>query len=103
MFKALLVAAGLAALIAVLAACGSGLDSCEGLEGWVKDLSEDNPYQTGGSHIIKLYEIAEVSKTETRVDCTARAKLSNGGSVYISYYGLTDSDGDQRFGFSILR
>ncbi len=93
--------AGVLALVGILG-CG-GLIGCGGLEGWVKDLSEENPYYTGGSPVHKVYEGREVSRTETRVDCEGRAKLKDGRSLYISYHSYIDSDGETRIGFNVLR
>lgn len=81
MCRALVLAAAL--VLVALVGCSS-LDSCDGLEGWVKDLSEENPWQTGGSEIIAIYEKTEVSRTDNRVDCTGRAKLRDGRSLYIT-------------------
>ena len=88
------------ALLVALAGCGDSLNTCEGLESWVKDLSAESE---GWQPIHKIHEIEEESRTETRVDCTGRAKLQDGSSIYISFYNLIDSDGDYRYGFGVLR
>ena len=88
-------------LLFLAVACGGGsLNTCEGLESWVKDLSEESE---GWQPIFKIYEIEELSRTETRVDCTGRAKLQDGSNIHISFYNLIDSDGDYRYGFGVLR
>ena len=89
------------ALVLILG-CGGGLIGCGGLEGHIKDLAEDNIYELGAP-ILRIYEVTEVSRTETRVECTGRAKLRNGNSLYISYYSYVDRDGDSFIGFEVLR
>lgn len=77
-----------------MVSCG-GLMSCETTEYGVRDLSEENPFLTGGSPIVDVLDIEEISKTEKRVDCRGRAKLKDGRSVHIVFGTHIDEDGTE--------
>lgn len=70
--------------LVLMVSCG-GLMSCETTEYGVRDLSEENVFLTGGSPIVDVLDIEEVSKTETRVECRGRAKLKDGRTVHITF------------------
>ena len=74
------------------------IQDCEKLGPRIIDLSEKNENPFAG-RILKLYEIAEVSRTETRLDCQATAKWSKGGDNAIRYHVEVDADGDAFIGY----
>ena len=88
-----LVILGILSLL-LMVSCG-GLMSCETTEYGVRDLSEENPFLTGGSPIVDVLDIEEIAKTEKRVNCRGRAKLRDGRSVDIVFGNHIDEDGTE--------
>jgi hypothetical protein len=89
-----------AALDAALVA--SVPETCEKLAPDILDLSENNtnPF---GIQILKLYEIEEVSKTETRLECTAVATTGGSGDrIPIKFEAYSDQDGDVFIGYNAV-
>ena len=78
----------------LMVSCG-GLTSCETTEYGVRDLSEENPFLTGGSPIVDVLDIVEIERTEKRVNCHGRAKLRDGRSVDIVFGNHIDEDGTE--------
>ncbi len=75
----------------------SRFPNCEDLGPDIIELSKENSAQ-GATHILKLYEIAEVSRTEDRLDCSAVALTSRNSRQSIVFYALVDEDGDSFIG-----
>ena len=95
--KAIVILAVLGILsVVALGACG--LPSCETAKHGVKDLSEDNVFLTGGSPIVDVLDIEEVTKTDDRINCRGRAKLEDGRSVWIRFAAYNE-DGTEYISF----
>ena len=72
--------------------------TCGDLEGRIIKLSGENknPF---AREILKLYDIKEVSRTPTRLECTADAKWNRGDNGPVYFHIEEDEDGDLFFGY----
>ena len=76
----------------------SRFPSCEDLESDIIDLSEESA-APGAARILKLYEIAESSRTDVKLECTAVALTSRNTRIRLLFYAEVDEDGDSFIGF----
>jgi len=77
-------------------------ETCEKLAPEILTLSENNtnPFTI---QILKLYEIEEVSKTETRLECIAVATTGGSGDrLPIEFQAYSDQDGDVFIGYNAV-
>jgi len=74
-------------------------ETCEELAPQIVTLSEEqtSPFAI---NILKLYEIKEVTKTNTRIECTADANAGSGDGIAIEFQAYSDQDGDVFIGYN---
>ena len=76
----------------------SRFPSCEDLGPDIIELSEKNN-APGTTRILKLYDIAEMSRTESRLECSAVALTSRNSRQNMVFYAFIDEEGDSFIGF----
>ena len=93
-----------ALLASFIAACSSSAptsladESCEELQPRIVRLSEGNKNPMA-PRILKLYEVTEVDRTETKLTCHAVAKWNRGEDSPVAFYMELDVDGDAFIGY----
>lgn len=76
----------------------SRFPSCDELAPDIIELSREKSAK-GSAHILKLYEISEVSRTTARLECSAVALTSRNTRQNMTFYAIVDEDGDGFIGF----
>ena len=94
-------------LASFIASCSSSAptsvadQTCEGLQSRIVKLSESNKNPVAPK-ILKLHEITEVERTETRLTCYAVARWDTGDDSPIEFQVELDVDGDASIGYKAI-
>jgi len=76
-------------------------ETCEKLAPDIVTLSEEqtNPFSIT---ILKIYDIKEVTKTDSRIECTGDASIGSGDRLPIEFQAYSDQDGDVFIGYNAV-
>ena len=74
-------------------------ETCEELAPDIVNLSQEqtNPLSIT---ILKLYDIKEVTKTDSRIECIGDASIGSGDNLAIEFQAYSDQDGDVFIGYN---